>query len=156
MTIAETGSWAIGSVAGIIFTALLVLSTPVLIWWGRHVLRGIDSDLAWLPFAGAGITTLLIAVMLSPVALYPYKGEYHQWRHVAGTVAEIEKRLVGTGGGMEEKFVVTFTGSPQEWRVDDTRASLVEVGDELTIACRRVWEYAATHGYVCKWIGVES
>lgn len=73
---------------------------------------------------------------------------------VTGQVDRIEKRLVSGGDSMEEKYVVLFEGNRQEYRVDDTRAALVKSGDELTVACKRQWQWASTHGYECRWIGV--
>lgn len=152
--IAESGSWSLGVLIGVPVTILLVLVCLGVIALGA---LNWDDDGVIAVVLGGVVLVAVVGFALSPLGFYPYKAEYHQWREVSGEVVDIDKRLVSSGeSGMEEKFVVRFDGSSQEFRVDDTRAALVEPGDQLTVACKRQWEYAATAGYVCRWIGSEA
>lgn len=99
------------------------------------------------------VIVLLLALILSPAVYYPYKKEYHYWQPVQGQVQVISKRLVGTGSGMEEKFVVVLKGSKQQYAIEDTRASLVKEGDSIKLSCIKRWQYASVHGYDCRWNG---
>lgn len=85
--------------------------------------------------------------------MYPWKADYHQWRPISGVVATADSRLLGNGqGGMEDKFVVTFEGNPQQYGVLDTRAATVRPGDLLTITCVKRWQWSGTHGFDCNFI----
>lgn len=106
-------------------------------------------------FSIGGFVVLALVVVGSLFALYPYSGEYHSWRVHEGTVAQIASRLVASGekgGGTDQKFVVTFKGSSQEYGVVDTRAALVKPGDHLQITCIRRHQWGAgVDGYDCRW-----
>lgn len=109
---------------------------------------------------GISITTSVLALLVGVGlwwGMYPWRAEYHQWRAVDGEVQTIDKRLVSTGDkSMEDKFVVTFKGNPQEYGVLDTRAASVRPGERLVITCVKRWQYSGTHGYDCNYVGKES
>lgn len=99
---------------------------------------------------GAGFLTA-VAVFGLWWGMYPWKAEYHQYRPVAGTVERIDSRIAAGANdrGVQQKYVVTFTGNPQPYGVLDTRAAGVRPGDRLEIACVRRWQQAGTDGYDC-------
>jgi hypothetical protein len=101
----------------------------------------------------------LVGVLIAGAGLwwgmYPWKWEYHQWQPVSGTVATVDSRLVPTGAkSMEDKFVVTFDGNPQQYGVLDTRAATLRKGDDLVITCVKRWQWSGTHGYDCNFVSM--
>jgi len=153
MVVLET-KWALdmligAPLLGVVLTALLVMA--VLGWWSA-IRDGGTNKYGWTAQRMAATWSTVALAFLLPLALlayYPYKAEYHQWRTVDGTVSEVGNRLLGTGSGMEQRYVLVIDGQP--YGVDDTRASLVKVGDEVHLRCIRDWQYASTPGWVCRW-----
>jgi len=148
-------SWSLGVRIGLpILLLLLAAGITIWIWVGR--LEGYEADFnrrafRWISGIGIGLT-----VVIGAVSFYPYKAEYHQWQPVSGTVAKVDKRLIGNGKGMEEKFVVVFVGSGQQYGCNDTRCASVRPGDSLTITCKRTWQFAGTDGYDCNFVSTET
>jgi hypothetical protein len=149
------------SLWALILVPLLIVLLLVGAWLLRRLARWKDFDLGeerWMVTTGAWIC--LIGALLSAVGLwwgmYPWKWEYHQWTPVAGEVRTVDSRLIGGDGSMQDKFVVTFVGNPQQYGVYDTRAASLRAGDHLTIACVRRWQWSGTHGYDCNFIRMES
>jgi hypothetical protein len=125
--------------------------------WLRRRARRVedDFDATGLRILGtlACITALLI-VIGTAFGMWPYKAEYHTWRTTSGTVQAIDSRLVSNGDqGMSQRFVVTFTDGRQR-ACDDTRCPSVKVGDRLTLKCKRAYQWGATPGWDCNWVGV--
>lgn len=88
------------------------------------------------------------------VGLYPYNMAYHSWHVKQGTVSHISSRLLsaGDGGGSDQKYVVQFAGNNQPYGVNDTRASLIHVGDHLKITCVKTHQWGGgVDGYDCRW-----
>lgn len=141
------GSWALGSMVGLGITVIILLIC-LMGFIGGFYDRKTGQGLMW---GSLLVGLVMIALAASPLMFYPYKKEYHYWEPISGTVSDVEKRLVGSGSGMEEKYIVAYEGSNQEYRIDDTRASFIERGDEVTVLCKRVWQFAATDGFVCRW-----
>lgn len=111
------------------------------------------DGLQWFAF-WAGILGLCGVLIGGLVGMYPYDMAYHSWRVHQGTVAQISSRLLSAGdnGGSNQKFVVTFRGSPQAYGVNDTRASLVKVGEHLRVTCIRTHQWGGgVDGYDCRW-----
>ena len=146
--------WSLGTLIWLPIAALLVIGLVAVGAWLLHV-RSTLSDYdrtpaAWL--AAAALFTALLTAGGTALGMWPYSAEYHQWRETSGTVAEIDSRILsGANGGPTERFVVTFDDGSQR-SCDDTRCAQVEEGDELTIACKRLWQWAGTHGYDCNYI----
>lgn len=148
MNISDSGPWSLGTLIGLPVSILLVVATlgiaVALIGWGYDFdLRVMGAFVLILGIAGA-------AMIASPWGMYPYKGEYHQWREVSGTVDQIDKRLISSGGKMEDKFVIRFEGSDLQFGCDDTRCAQVKPDDDLTLSCKRAWQYTGTDGYDCR------
>jgi hypothetical protein len=144
--------WTYISAAG--FCVIAGIVTAALLF--RHARR---EDFEPGMFRGFGWTAVCWSIgwlAASAFALYPYKAEYHAWHVHAGTVAHISSRLLATGSGdntgTSQKFVVQFTGSQQQYGIDDTRAALVKPGDHLRLTCIRTHQWGAgVDGYDCRW-----
>lgn len=154
----STGPWALHVfVAPAIFLPLIALCAYGLVRAMRYLRsdapRGY-SDYVFEAKAGAWICSILALILVGALlgTLFPFSAEYHQWRKVHGEVEQVSKRLIGTDSGMAERYVVVVGGRP--YGVDDTRASLVKEGDEITLRCIREWQYQAESGYGCRWAGV--
>jgi hypothetical protein len=161
LQIADSGTWSLGVLVGLPLFALLLIALVIggilLIRFDRRVGsydRGIPKALG----IGSLITAALVAVtMVTPAGYYPFSAEYHQWREASGTVVKIDKRLISSGkDSMEDKFVVRFEGDGQQFGCDDTRCAGVEVGDSLTLSCKRAWQYTGTDGYDCRFVSTEA
>lgn len=101
-----------------------------------------------------GLLVAAIALLAAALSFWPYKWEYHSWASVDGRVDKISSRLVSAGdkGGSNQRFVVVIDGTA--YGVDDTRASLLKVGDTVHLKCKREYEWgAANNGYGCRWNG---
>lgn len=109
--------------------------------------RGLFRGLSWGAFGLA-----LVVGILTAGSMYPYNADYHKWENQSGTVAKVSARFLGDGDkGTTQRFVVKFTDG-RERSCDDTRCSLVEVGDRLTLSCKRHWQYAGEDGWDCNYI----
>lgn len=144
-----------GTIATIIAVPLILLCLSLFFWVGRR--WGAVADEYDAPFAaviqGASAGLILVTLVGTWWGMYPWKAEYHNWTPVSGTVATIDSRLVGRDQSTDQKFVVTFTGSAQQYGVTDTRAASVRVGDSLDLTCVRQWQQAGTDGYDCNFVG---
>lgn len=145
--------WSLGVLIGLPIYAVLL---GVTIWFLLKGVRGVWRD-GWkdrygmtygaLMTLAAGIALAVMAPIIA--ALYwPYKAEYHQWKPVEGKVTQIGSRLIG-GGSTSQRYVLAIDGQP--YGVDDTRASLVKVGDAVKLSCIREWQYASNPGWACRW-----
>lgn len=150
--VAESGPWSLGTLIGL---PLAVISTILLIALGVWIYKTTyDVELKGLGalFVLGGVTTAILTA--SPLGMWPYDSEFHQWRDVTGTIERVESRQVVHGEGMSERFVFVIDGQP--FGVDDTRAAVAEKGDTVDLRCKREWEYAANSGWGCRWAGVEQ
>lgn len=114
--------------------------------WSGEYLTGV-----WLKWAG--LATVVVAAGIWVIAAFPpFETKYHAYRPVSGQVTAIGTRLLGAGSdsGTTQMFVVTMNG--HDYRCDDTRCSLVRVGDLLSLQCIGVWELHGTPGYRCNFV----
>jgi hypothetical protein len=152
--IAPSGPWTLGTliwppVCAAIVTALVVASAAL--WRHAPHVKWKDDE---TPVRVASITCAVVALLFAAgtaFGMYPYNSEYHQWRTVHGRVQKVSSRLIGGDGSVSQRFVVQIDGQP--FGVDDTRASLLVVGDTVTLKCVREWQYAASSGWGCNWGG---
>lgn len=100
-------------------------------------------------FGAVWVGVALVLLLLSAGVMYPYDMDYHQYSIKEGTVVQIDSRMVPAGKGMEEKFAVELSDGGV-YGCLDTRCSLLEPGDTLTMACKKVWEFRGTAGWDCK------
>ena len=145
--------WSLGTLIGL---PVLIILFAFLIWLGiwllrksKRVLSSSDERPVWW----CGIASFICAGLLflmTLIGMWPYSAEYHQWQETTGVVQKIDSRLLasGDGGGTTQRFVVTFTDGRQR-SCDDTRCSQVEEQDELTLFCKRAYQWTGTHGYDC-------
>lgn len=151
MELANDGSWSVGVLVGVPVLALIVLFLIGAGIWALY-----ESEIG-LGIGAIVIALVLVALAFTPLGFYPLKGEYHQWRAVTGSVADVNKRLVSNGDkGMNEKIVVRFKGSELDFGCEDTRCSLAKPGDTLDLKCKRAWQYQSVSGYDCRFISRRS
>lgn len=119
--------------------------------WRRPKYDPYNDDRLGATFLGAfgGLALLILALMW-----FPYDMDYLAWQEVSGEVERIDSRLVPAGDGMQEKYVVEIDGQP--YGCLDTRCAAVEPGDVLTLNCHKVWEWASTHGWDCRFVAHEE
>lgn len=138
---------------GVILTAIfLIVSVLALVNWltaGTRYDRSDGRMFFWIVL----IVTILIGG-LTFGATYPFKYEYHHWVDKKGIVEAVSSRLISAGdsGGSNQRFVVVVNGEPLG--VDDTRASLIKVGDSVFLKCKKEYEFGtslAANGWACKW-----
>ncbi len=95
---------------------------------------------------------VVVAVVIGfAVGLWPYQWEYHSFKPVAGTVAEVHSRLFAEDQGTTQSYAIRLT-SGKTYRCDDTRCSAVKAGDTIALRCIREWEYAAEDGFRCRFV----
>lgn len=148
---AASGPWSLGTLIWLPTCVIIVALLSLFAIWLRRNDEAPFDIVVWV-FAAA-----VVGGTLSPVGMYPYRAEYHQWRDVSGTVQTIDKRLVSDGDSMQEKFVVVFADSGgAQFGCDDTRCAAVAGGDALKLSCKRVWQYTGTDGYDCRFVSTEA
>lgn len=146
-------TWSLGMWIGVPLTIVLVLIGLAAIVVGLLMWK---EDGAGFFLAGGVVwLVVVLGIALSPLGFYPYHSEYHQWRELGGTLTQVDKRLISTDNGMEDKFVVRFAGSSQQYGCDDTRCAGIHVGDYLALSCKRAWQYTGTDGYDCRFVATE-
>lgn len=102
------------------------------------------SSLLWIIFGG------VVAVLIAG-AWFPFDMDYHARVPVTGVVSESHSRMVSTGNGMEEKFVIKFEDSGQEFGCLDTRCATIKPGDTLSLLCTKQYDWNSTDGWDCGW-----
>lgn len=148
---ATESSWSLGVLIGLPVAVLLMIVGVAI-----AVLGSLWDDFTPGMWIVIGTVIVVCSIGVTAFTLYPYDAEYHQWRQVDGTVAKIDKRLIGSGDKMEDKFVVRFEGNGQQYGCDDTRCAQVVAGDALTLSCKRAWQYTGTDGYDCRFVSTEA
>lgn len=98
----------------------------------------------------AGPAVIAMAWLIFIGATYPpFQMEYHEWKPVTGTVQSIGTRVMTQDSTVTQVYVFMMDGSA--YKVDDSRATLVKVGDTLKLTCKREWQRYSTPGYTCRW-----
>jgi hypothetical protein len=87
--------------------------------------------------------------------MWPLKYEYHHYVSKSGTVEKISNRFISNGdNGTSQRFVVKMVGDPAAYSIDDTRASLLTVGAEIGIKCKKEHQFFQPYeqnGWACRW-----
>lgn len=147
--------WSLGVLIGLPLVVLVLLAAAAAVFFGVRQIRNddvYDTDLGWLLTIAGGLVAVVV-VAISAFAFFPYKASYHRWEPKSGLVTAIGNRFIGDGnGGTNQRFVVTLSGSPQQYACDDTRCSLLKVGDPLTLSCKKAYQYASEPGFDCNWV----
>ena len=158
MNISDT-HFTLGVFIGLPIAGLFIFGFLLAGGWLRKISEDADDfDRGPLKALGWGFTALGVFIILCVVGGYfPYGNQYHQFQPKYGTVTSIDKRLVSSSSSsMEEKYVVTFEGSKQQYACMDTRCATIEVGDDLSLSCIREFEYSATDGWDCRYVDWEE
>jgi hypothetical protein len=152
MTLAD--SWSRGVLIGLPLAAVALLAAVagcvifgVVAWKDRD---GYDSG-AYLGASVISALTALVIVGATVWGMWPFKAEYHQWTQKSGTVTDVSSRFLAADKSTEQKFVVHLDDG-QEYGCNDTRCSLVKVGDFLTLSCKRTWQFSGTDGWDCNYV----
>jgi hypothetical protein len=141
---------------GFAFLAIVALTVGVLMVRNGYRSNDYNSDdliiLGWIVIACAVVTGFIVAI-----AMWPYKYEYHHYVTKSGNIEQISKRIISDGdGGISERYVVKLYGDPFPYGIDDTRASLLKVGDHLAIKCKKEHQFFQPYnqnGWACRWGG---
>lgn len=163
--------WTLGvlvgyPVAGLLLLAAIVTIVVLLVGYRREVARvareaAHDRETYGTSYSGrpdrarlwgviGGAVAIVVVSAAITIGSYPWKPIYHSYRPVEGTVEQVGSRILSNGDdGPSQAFVVRVAGV--DYRVDDTRAAQLHEGDQVRLACRRTWEYAAAPGEVCRW-----
>ena len=108
-------------------------------------------------YMGAGVCLLLVLGLAIGTAwgMWPWKAEFHRWQEVNGHVETVSSRfLPGANSGTEQKFVVVLDSHPgQPYAIQDTRAALLRKGDQVSLRCKRTYQYQSDSGWDCRWNG---
>lgn len=140
--------WSLGILIGLPIAVVVILA---LIVCALLLFRADETEGVVLGWLLTVVVIVVVGILLSPLGYYPYEKEYHYWKPVNGTVAEVSKRIIPSGDGISQRYVVVLEDSPQQYGIDDTRASLLKEGDTVHLSCIREWEYAAESGWACRW-----
>lgn len=148
--------WSLGVLIGGPIAVLLLAGSVIAIVLGVRAKR--RDSMEWLDgpgiAVGVGICGVVLVLGISAIGYYPYEHQYHYWSTKTGVVSEVNKRVVSRESGIDQRFVVRFTGSSHEYACDDTRCSLVKKGDRLQLSCKRHWQYAGRDGWDCNYLAV--
>lgn len=158
------GNWTLGVLAGLPVNAFFIVGLTLFglatILASRRTVKP-RADGTYPPFhywatefVPLGWFSLGIAIVwagIAAVAYIPYGKDYHYWTPVTGAVEKIDSRLISSDGGMAERYVFTIDGQP--YGVDDTRAATVSEGDQVSLMCKKEWEWQAVDGWGCRWGG---
>lgn len=146
----SSGNWHIGYLIGVPILSLATLlllggAVSLLVnhlrandrWNDSHILAG-----------GLALFGVLTAVGLAFV-VWPLDSTFHKYYRVTGDVEQISSRMIAVDKAMSQRFVVVLDGQP--FAIDDTRASLLKVGDPVALQCSREYQYAGDSGWSCEW-----
>lgn len=147
--------WSLGVLIGL---PIILASAVALLWLARFAAakRNTADEFDRGPWLVGRIACFVAVSFLGLVVVlgyFPYSTQYHKWEPTHGTVSAVSSRILGDGTNISQRFVILFTDG-QERSCDDTRCSLVKVGDTLYLSCKRHWQWFSTPGYDCNYIKV--
>lgn len=148
------GVW-LGPLLALTLIALLAFGARQAYWYANSAQRMDEVGLGrWL--GRLCLASIIVVVLGTAYALYPYSDQYHEWRHISGTVSSTNSRFLAGDHGTNQKFVITFAGSDQQFGCNDTRCATVREGDDLTITCKRSFQWFGTPGYDCNFVSMKA
>lgn len=146
---------SLGVLIGLPVAGLLVLIALGIIGFGIY-LRFADGEWSDALFPiGIGVVSVIVVLVATGFFMWPWSAEYHEWQTVSGTITNINSRLLASdtqGGGSTQRFVVQFAANGAQYSCDDTRCALLHDGDQLTLSCKRAWQYSGTPGWDCNYV----
>jgi hypothetical protein len=149
---------SLGIIIGLPVTAILLIAAAITFLYFRRyskICHKADRAAA-IGFKWVSVAVAVIVAAIAAVTFWPWKWQYHSWQTTSGTIQTVSKRLVSTGDKtMEERYVVQFSDGRQR-ACDDTRCSLLHPGMTLTLRCKRAYQWGATPGYDCNYVGARS
>lgn len=105
------------------------------------------------PIIFGGIFCSLLSLAGLVLVLFPFQGDYLSYHTKTGVVQATGKRLIQSGSGstasLNQRIAVTFKDGGT-YGCDDTRCSLLQPGDRLTLSCEKDWQWHGTSGWVCQ------
>lgn len=146
---------SIGYVVGTVIAGLVVLACLLVAAGGVYLKKTEGAGLGIM--SGGLFGAVAVATLYVFAAFPPFDMDYHRYDPKSGTVASIDKRLVSDGdSGMSEKYVVRFKDQAQQYACLDTRCADVKKGDQLELACIKVWQFYGTPGFDCEFVGTDK
>ena len=149
--------WSLGLIWGMALLAVIVaVCVPIIVitrsrGWKENTWEGERlSDAGYLGVSAAVI--LVVSLVIGAGVSFPYSKEYHYYEVKDGVVVVKDAHLMSKSEGMEERYIIGFEGTGNDYRCEDSRCVSVQPGDYLKLRCIRVWEYPATDGYSCQFI----
>lgn len=140
----------------IVIVGLWLAVKAALIWRGTRdddYYSSSDADDAWM-FIGLFSGILALIVLGGTLyGMWPYSWDYHHWSTVNGQVERVSSRLLPNGDAVEQKFVVILRDHGEPYGIQDTRASLLKPGDEVSLKCKKAYVFQSQSGWDCNWNG---
>jgi hypothetical protein len=142
--------------SGFAFLAVVALVVGALMIRKGNRSNSYSSDdlivVGWVVIGCAVVTQIIVAI-----SMWPYKYEYHHYVTKSGSVEQISKRIISNGdNGISERYVIKMYGDPFPYGIDDTRASLLKVGEHVAIKCKKEHQFFQPYnqdGWACRWGG---
>lgn len=135
-----------GTIAFVVFFLICAGIATLCLSFG---IRDRDGELKVLGgfFAAAALVVTGVYIF----SMWPFEAEYHHWTPTSGTIETVNKRIMTQDGAMQERYVVRFTNG-NERACDDTRCSLLQAGDQLSLKCKREFQWVGTDGWSCNYV----
>lgn len=145
-------AWSLGTLIGLPVTILLIVGFVALAlylllgdWRNRDDFSNDDGFVfGWISAVCAAIVAVTFVF-----CWWPFDNTFHRYYKVDGEVEAIASRQISDGKAMSTRYVVRLGG--EDYGVDDTRASLLKVGDEVHLMCKKEWVYNSESGWACNW-----
>lgn len=149
LTTQPTAGWIWAHILFLYAFPAIALMLSIAAWF----YLGMDELRLWKRLVASVVTALPVAAISVGIFIWvnwPLQTQYHEYVPTTITVAQIGSRFVSADQGSNQRYVFLDTdGIP--YAVDDTRASLVKVGQVVTLMCVREWQQNGVPGYACNW-----
>lgn len=145
---------SLGVLIGLPIAGLVIIGALIAIWAGWKFHKTVEWDALEPagPLFFGGLATLVITLVITGLTMWPWEPEYHEWQTVSGRITNISSRIMGDGSTVNQRFVVQFSENGTQYSCDDSRCSLLTIGDQLTLSCKREWQFSGTPGWSCNFI----
>lgn len=127
-----------------VFPILAIIIMVGGIWLFRSLAGTIGS-------IAVGLFIIAASIGIYVGANWPLQSAYHTYTPTTITVAQIGNRFLSDGNGGTNQRYVFLDKDGVPYAVDDTRASLVKVGETVTLLCVKEWEQNGVPGFACNW-----
>lgn len=139
-------------------TAFAVWRVVVIILMGLCICGGILTTLI-CEYWASRIMSILAGIALAGIIFGiwawatwpPFDMQYHTYQPTTITVANVGTRIIDDGNNsVSERFAI-LGANGQTYGCDDTRCSVLDKGETITLLCEEEWEANGVPGYVCNW-----